>query len=127
MAKDFAGWNKLKQNLQQAHNLPTYNQREIWWCSIGVNLGHEEDGKNKLFQRPVVIIRKFNKHIFLGVPLTTQARNSPYYFPMKFRGREQSAMLSQIRIYDSKRLSDIMGKLAPDEFAKLRNAIKSVI
>ncbi len=30
------------------------------WCSIGINVGDEEDGKNELYERPVLVIKKFN-------------------------------------------------------------------
>src|SRR6185295_15978434 len=111
MIKDFANWHKLKQNLQINHNLPTYNQREIWWCSIGVNLGHEEDGKGNVFSRPVLVIRKFNRHVFLGVPLSTRIKDNKFYLPVYFHNRQQSAMLTQLRLWDVKRLTSKMGKL----------------
>ncbi len=68
MIKDFENWNKLKQKLESRKNIPTFKEREIWWCSIGVNIGCEEDGKNQLFNRPILIIRKFNNNMFLGAP-----------------------------------------------------------
>ena len=42
----------------------------------------------------VLIVRKFNPHIFFGVPLTTKIKQNPYYFPMRFKDREQCVMLS---------------------------------
>ena len=43
--KDFQGWHTLKQNLdkRQSTSVPTIKEREIWWCSIGVNVGDEEE------------------------------------------------------------------------------------
>jgi hypothetical protein len=35
------------------------------------------DGKNQFYNRPVLIVRKFNSHIFFGVPLTTKMNKTP--------------------------------------------------
>ncbi len=85
--KDFHGWHMLKQNLdnRQGASIPTIKEREIWWCSIGVNVGDEEDGHNELYNRPVLIVRKFNARIFWGVAMTTQMKDDPCYFPCFFR------------------------------------------
>jgi hypothetical protein len=88
--KDFEGWNKLKQGIDKGASVPTFREREIWWCSIGVNIGHETDGKNRFYNRPVLVVRKFNTRIFWGVPLTTQIKDNPFYFQIDFRGMKLS-------------------------------------
>ena len=62
--KDFNGWNIEKQNIESTKKdtLP-FHEREIWWCSIGINLGDEQDGKNELYERPVLVIKKFNNKV----------------------------------------------------------------
>lgn len=79
MEKDFNNWNLLKKILDDKKSYPNIRQREIWWTSIGINIGHEENGKGGSYSRPVLVVRKFNKHIFLGVPLTTKIKDNPYY------------------------------------------------
>ncbi len=64
MKKDFEKWHKVKSRTQERCSPPSFEEREIWWCSIGANVGVEEDGKSTLFSRPVLIIRKFNAMIF---------------------------------------------------------------
>jgi mRNA interferase MazF len=57
--KNFEGWSKFKQKLD-AHETPRslyFHEREIWWCSLGINVGSEFDGKNELFERPAVIVK----------------------------------------------------------------------
>ncbi|HLD76903.1 MAG TPA: type II toxin-antitoxin system PemK/MazF family toxin [Rickettsiales bacterium] len=98
MIKDFDIWNKLKTKLDSKPTPPSFKEKEIWWCSLGINIGHEENGKNQLFNRPVLVIRKFNKHIFLGIPLTTKIKYNKFYFNFVFKGNNQCAMLSQIRV-----------------------------
>jgi hypothetical protein len=70
MQKDFDTWNNLKKEIHTKDIRRFCDPREIWWCSIGINIGSEEDGKNKLFERPVLIIRVFNRHMVRIVPLT---------------------------------------------------------
>ena len=70
--KDFDGWNPIKKSLDDTKSTPTFKEREIWWCSVGINIGHESDGKNELYHRPVLIIRKFSKRLFWGIPTTSQ-------------------------------------------------------
>jgi hypothetical protein len=41
MQKDFPGWHRHKEQLHAQHQTPTFQEREIWWCSVGVNIGHE--------------------------------------------------------------------------------------
>ena len=127
MIKNFVSWHKLKSSLDERTQFPTYQRRDIWWCSIGTNIGHEVDGKNEFFNLPVLVLRKFNKHIFLGIPLTTQIKENPYYIKITIHGREQCAMISQIRTYESKRLTKQLGKLDDVDFNKVREAIKNMI
>ena len=125
--KEFAPWCVKKQNLHERQSLPTFKEREIWWCSIGLNVGHEMDGKSDKYSRPVLVIRKFNKHMFFGVPTSLQVKEKAYYHTITFRGREQSVLLSQLRLFDSRRLSSRIGYLSWKQFNEVREAIKGMI
>jgi len=130
--KDFHGWHKLKQNLhdRQGTGVPTIKEREVWWCSIGVNVGDEEDGHNELYNRPVLVVRKFNSRIFWGVPLTTKIKESKLYFPIEFKEEKICAMLSHLRLYDTKRLTSHkskMGKLPDNQFEAVKAALKELL
>ncbi len=48
--KNFLDWFTLKPKLDQKNIRPLFNEREIWWCSIGINIGCETDGKNQLHE-----------------------------------------------------------------------------
>jgi len=127
MHKDFDSWNAFKKQLDTNQKIPTFQEREIWWCSIGINVGHEENGKNQDYSRPILIIRKFNNHIFWGVPLTTQIKEKHYYHRIDFKEREQCVMLSQIRLLESKRLTDRMGKLPQQQFEVIKKTLKAML
>lgn len=127
MEKDFIKWSDLKQKLDQSEKQLIFKERDIWWCSVGINIGHEENGKNEFFTRPVLVLRKFNRHIFYGVPLTTKVKDNKYYYLINFRGENQCAMLSQLKIFESKRMRKRMGELPSKQFQEIRKKIAEII
>ncbi|GJM01458.1 MAG: hypothetical protein DHS20C07_31370 [Methyloligella sp.] len=119
--KDFENWNNLKQKLDKKPNSRFFKERDIWWCSLGINVGHEEDGKSFAFNRPVLVVKKFNHRLFWGVPLTTQIKDSRHYHQFTFKDREQSAMLTQMRLWDANRITKQMGRIGQKEFDNIKN------
>lgn len=53
----FSAWLRVQQRLQH-RSAVKFNEREVWWCAIGVNVGYEIDGKGKDFARPVLVLKK---------------------------------------------------------------------
>ena len=125
--KDFDSWTSFKKNLNDRDTTPLFNEREIWWCSIGVNVGHEQDGKNEKFNRPVLVVKKFNRRLFWGVPLTTQIKDNPHYFKFTFKNREQCAMLTQLRLWDANRMTAKMGRLGNAEFKAIKTGLSAYL
>jgi mRNA interferase MazF len=125
--KDFTGWHALKQSTHDGARRPTFKEREVWWCSVGVNIGHEIDGKHERFLRPVLVIRKFNRQIFWGVAMSTKLKDNQYYFPIEFKGRQECIVLSHLRLYDAKRLNNLMGTLPKDQFDIVKEALKAIL
>lgn len=104
-----------------------FREREVWWCSLGVNVGDEQDGKGQSFTRPVLVLKKFNRNIFMGVPLSTQLKDNPFYHRIFFKGIEQSVLLSQLRILDVKRFRDKMGDLPSQEVEKIKEKLRKLV
>ena len=103
--KDFDGWNELKKNLNSKNDPPQFKSSEIWWCSIGVNVGFEEDGKNENFERPVLIVRKYNKDLFVGLPMTSILKDNKFHYRLPdYKGSKSMVILSQPRVLSSNRL-----------------------
>ena len=124
MKKDFNGWNTLKKHLDAQDDFPPlWKEREIWWASLGTNIGHEANGKNQEFSRPVLIIKKFNKRLFWGVPLTTQIKDNKHYHRFIFKRQEQCAMLTQMRLWDASRLTRKMGRIGSKEFKAIKTEL----
>ena len=127
MQKDFQKWHILKSDIEEFRHSPLFREREIWWCSLGANVGVEEDGKNDLFERPVIIMRKFNSDMFWGIPATLQQKEGIFYYNYTLLGRKQVALISQVRILSGKRLIRRMGKLSKSQFRELREATMGLL
>jgi mRNA interferase MazF len=121
--KDFEGWNRTKQKLDNRRTIPVFHEREIWWVSIGINIGFEMYGKGEIFSRPVLIVKKFSPSTFLGVPLSTKMKNNEYYHPITFKGETTSAVFDQVRTMDARRLADFIAKLPEVQFKQIKNAL----
>ena len=127
MEKDFDTWNKHKKAVNGTEITLYFYEREVWWATIGVNVGFEQDGKGDRFARPVLILRKFSKNVFLGVPLTTAKRDTKYHYSFSFLDGTSTALLSQVRLFDSKRLLVKMGRISEKKFEEIRKKIRLLI
>ena len=127
MQKDFDKWNELKKDLNKNDSGFFFHEREVWWCSIGVNLGFEQDGRSDTFERPVLIIKKFNQAIFLGLPMTSAQKSGKYYRKTQHEGREYTIVLSQIRLFDGKRLQRKIRILPKKEFEDVIRYFKDIL
>lgn len=122
MQKDFEQWSEEKKKLHKDAPRPFYHPREIWWCAVGVNVGNELDGTGKQHDRPVLIIRPFNAETFFG--LIGHPRSGRYYFSLgKVEDRFAVANLSQVRLFDTKRLIRKMGTLDDETFRQLAKSL----
>ncbi len=127
MWKDFADWHLQKSALQNAANHVYFYEREVWWTAIGHNIGDEENGKGHNFARPVIIVKKFNRNLFYGLPLSTAMKNGKYYYPLTVKGQKQLVLLSHMRDYDAKRLLNRLDVIGEAEYLQLILSIILVI
>jgi len=111
-------WNKLKQSIEKRKPI-LFNERDILFISMGQNIGYEQYGKGDDFLRPVVVIKKFNKNLFLGVPLSSKIKNGYFFHSIKFKERVNSALLLQSKTFDSKRIKYKLATLGSREFNNL--------
>jgi mRNA interferase MazF len=126
MEKDFDNWNSLQKRLDNRR--VTYcRAKEIWWCHLGVNVGCEENGKNINFERPVLILKKFNQEMLWILPMTSINKQNKYYSRVFYRGREYSIILSQIRTISSRRLLRKVWVMKKKDFKKVRRSISCLL
>lgn len=122
MSKDFNSWNTLKQELDKLQKPPFFNEREIWWCSVGLNVGYEIFGKDNSFTRPVLILKKYSHLTFLGLPMTSKRKIFPSHFHFDFQSEKGSLLLDQGRTFDARRLHSLMGYVGKKRFQKIHNS-----
>ncbi|OGJ01433.1 hypothetical protein A3I95_00885 [Candidatus Nomurabacteria bacterium RIFCSPLOWO2_02_FULL_44_12] len=133
MKKDYKDWHKKKSIINSIENRAFFHEREIWFCYIGENVGFEQDGTGEDYLRPVVIIRKFNNEIFWGIPLTKSIKNKKrkadkYYYSFSFiPSIISTAILSQIKLIDAKRLSRHIGQISDSNFTDLIEKLKALL
>lgn len=129
MKKDFDKWNKRKKYINgQADYLPLYHQREIRWCRLGVNIGFEQDGTGEEYSRPVLIMKGFSRQVCLIIPLTTSAKKNRYNIPIgEVAGRQAAAIISQLRLIDTKRLDQQIATLDKEIFETIRKTVKDLL
>jgi mRNA interferase MazF len=101
MEKDFDRWNSIKKQL--AHDVPLPlafpKNGEVWMCTLGKNLGREQNGGSQDFSRPALVIKKFNNEIFWVVPLSTKQKPLDFYFNYNDpSGAPVAAVLAQLRL-----------------------------
>ena len=127
--KDFDNWIIKKKHINARSEQPFFREREIWWCSLGCNIGSEEDGKNTEFERPVVVFRMFGKDILWIIPLTTQLGrpDSRLTYTFVCGGLWQTADISQIRLVSSKRLLRYMELISFEDFQVIRNRLRDLV
>ncbi len=120
--KEFEKWNRVKQSLEAEDRSITFNEKEIWWCSVGVNLGSEHDGKGESFIRPVYILRKINSRVFLGIPITSKLIHDYAHVAFYVNYDFSTAVVSQMRTFDKKRLLKKIGNTSDYLYEKIRKA-----
>lgn len=111
-----------------------FHEREVWYCHLGENIGFEQDGRGDQFLRPVVIVRKFNKEVFWGVSLTRTQKKLPFYFAFTLQSESKkgaveksTAVLSQIRLIDAKRLRRMIGYISEEEYVLLKEKTQGAL
>lgn len=126
--KDFIKWITVKIDIDNNNHVPPlFKEGEIWWCSIGENVGGEISVKGNFFRRPVLIIRKLDRFSFIGVPLTTQIKTGTWYKKIKVKEKDNYVILSQIRHVDYKRMDKLLYTLEYNLLNEIRIAVINII
>ncbi|MEI7580004.1 MAG: type II toxin-antitoxin system PemK/MazF family toxin [bacterium] len=126
--KNFDDWNiKKKATDAKQSKPPLFKERDVWWLSVGVNVGFEEDGKNGNYVRPVLIVRKFNRELFLGLPMSTKLKENPYYYSVTLQGKKVSTLISQLRVFSSKRIWNKIGELDTKDYENVMNYLRELV
>lgn len=132
--KDFDTWNKVKKQTEQGERKVFAHPREVWWCSLGVNIGAEIDGKNDSFERPVIIMKVYNKETMLVLPTTGRAKKDKFHPPLEIESlnkqtneiinRTVYVKLTQARVISNKRLIRKVGVIKEEIFLNIQKEFR---
>jgi len=123
MKKDFDKWNGAKKKTELKLDNFGVHEREIWWISFGVNIGVETDGKNNDFERPALIIRKFNRQMVWILPTTLQEKDERFHEKFILEDKEYFVAITQLRTVSTKRFLRKIGMMSKDDFKKVKQRI----
>jgi ribose 5-phosphate isomerase B len=124
----FDHWNAVKKRTDALAHTPHVSHGDVVLIRMGKNIGFEQDGEGELFLRPVVVIKKYNQYVFTGVPLTTKKKTNAYYVDIGMvKGVQNYAIISQLRLFDAKRIEYFLGHIPKDGVQALRARIAEVI
>lgn len=123
----FENWNILKQKIENKELFYKFKEREICFVNLGRNIRSEENGKNYKFIRPVIVLKRFKNLTFIAIPLTSKVKNDSYHFEFNFLNKKSWAILSQIRVLDSKRIDRKIGYISKNDFILLKSKLKELI
>jgi mRNA interferase MazF len=127
MKKDFDTWNSIKKITEEKPDNFGVHEREIWWISIGINVGVEVDGKNQNFERPVLILRKFNRQMVWILPITQQEKDEKFHTKFLFESKIYFVALTQIRTVSTKRFLRKVGMLSETDFNKIKARVTEFV
>jgi mRNA interferase MazF len=125
--KDFTHWGGVKEKLDSLlHRPPFVSEGDMWWASIGENVGSEIGGKSELHSRPVIVLRKLSHGFYFVIPTTSKSKDGSWYFTFTHAEKLTTACLHQARAIDYRRLSSKLGTLDERDFSALRGAFKDL-
>jgi len=105
--KDFDSWNEIKKKIETEQDEPNKfpKEGEVWMSSLGRNIGFEQNGSGDNFSRPVLVVKKFNNHMFWCTPLSTKQKKFDFYFNFTDpHNQKVSVILAQMKLVSVKRL-----------------------
>jgi len=127
---DFDSWNEIKKKIDGEKNEPDRfpKEGEVWMSSIGKNIGFEQNGSGDNFSRPILIVKKFNNHMFWSVSLSTKQKKIDFYYNFTdINGNKVSAILAQLKLISVKRLKRKLYDLPAKNLKEIKDKLKTFL
>lgn len=125
---EFDTWNHLKQKIHKKKKIPYFREGQIWWVHLGINIGKEIYGKNKMYIRPCLIYKKTHSQGGFIIPLSSKIKTGQYYQPFSDSKKiKQCAHLNQLKYIDAKRLFKKMSDIKKQDSFKIQNKIVNIM
>lgn len=128
--KNFDLWNQEKISVHKRAISPDFFflEWEIWWASLGINIGSEIDGKNNTYERPILVLRKINEDLLLAIPITSTPKTGCGFYPISYRGTQFTLCFTQIRTLDVRRLIRLISRISESDFEVIKaKAVEFII
>ncbi|HRQ86557.1 MAG TPA: type II toxin-antitoxin system PemK/MazF family toxin [Candidatus Saccharibacteria bacterium] len=121
-------WHRRKHFLNTKHySVNGYKEGDIWWAPVGQNVGIEQNGKGHDFSRPVLVVKGFNARQFWGIPLSTNNKHGAYYYQFTIKEVKSTALLSQLRTYDTRRLMRKYGMARTKDLVAIKKRLRGLL
>ena len=117
--KNYKKWMGVKSKINNGGKIRRVNEGDVVWVAVGENVGVEIDGKSEKYSRPVIVLKKHSTQCFTGIPLTSQLHKGTWYTNFEFQGKEQTAVLVQTKLMDTRRVYSRMGELSRADYRKV--------
>jgi mRNA interferase MazF len=127
---DFDHWNEIKKRINNGARPVNFfpKEGEVWMSAFGKNVGFEQNGGGTDFSRPVLIVKKFNNHMFWAVPLSTKQKNLDFYWNFTDPNRCcVSAILAQLKLISTKRLKRKLYDLPGRSLWEIKEILKKFL
>jgi mRNA interferase MazF len=129
--KEYNKWNEVKKDTQNDKKIRLFKHRDIFFIKMGQNIGYEQNGKGSNFVRPVVVLKKITKDMFIGIPLSTQIKPGSWFYQFEFNTKDKIskniAIIPQIKMFSSQRLLNKIGVMPSNNFNELKEKVKNFI
>lgn len=127
--ENYDNWNVRKQNIQTSEKTKNiyFKEGQLWWCSLGLNIGSESFGKGKNFRRPILIIKKLSSDLCIGLPITSKIKTGTWFVTVKLKSESKCIMLCQIRTLHKKRFQFKIGELNIKDFKTVKEKLENLL
>src|SRR3989344_8925320 len=128
--KEYDEWNKLKKEIQSGTDVPDYfpQEGEVWMSSLGKNIGFEQNGSGTNFSRPILVVKKFNNHMFWCASLSTKQKKFDFYYNFTDpNGEKVSVILAQLKLVSLKRLKRKLYDISSDNLKEIKDKLRGFL
>lgn len=130
MQNDFDKWNELKKKIHTGNDQPGFFPKagEVWMCSVGKNIGYEQNGSGGNFSRPALIVKKFNNQMFWVASLSTKQKKFDFYYNFTDTNKKKVAViLAQLKLVSIKRLKRKLYDISHADFNEIKTILKAFL
>ena len=127
---EFDTWNNIKKNIHKELDIPDRfpKEGEVWMSVLGKNIGYEQNGSSDNFSRPLLVIKKFNNHMFWAAPLSTKQKKFDFYYNFTDpENNDVSVIVAQLRLVSLKRLKRKLYDMHHEHLSEIKNKIEKFL